>query len=135
MSDTTEMALLAVLNDLIFETKIRSTAQALGVKASIARSVGGLPGALDRIRPALVIIDLNSLGASALDAVGIVRSHAAGSHVIAYVSHVDADLATRAKDAGADQVMPRSLFSTGLPPLISLHCSGPPDGSGRSEPA
>ncbi|MEK7710979.1 MAG: hypothetical protein AAB341_03700 [Planctomycetota bacterium] len=135
MSDTTGKVLLAVLNDLIFETKIRSTAQALGVNASIVRSVGELPGALNRIRPALVIIDLNSLGASALEAVGIVRSHAAGSHVIAYVSHVDADLASRAEDAGADQVMPRSRFSTGLPPLIALHCGGQPGVSGCSEPA
>lgn len=135
MSDTIGNVLLAVLDDLIFETKIRSTAQALGVNASIVRSVGELPGALNRIRPALVIIDLNSLGASALDSVAIVRSHAGGSHVIAYVAHVDVDLARRAKDAGADQVMPRSRFSSGLPPLIALHCGGQPGVPGRSEQA
>ncbi len=116
-----QQTIVAVLNDLIFGTKIRSTANSLGISVSIIGSAAELSVALDRVRPSLVIVDLDSIGASALDVVGIAVSHPCGPHVVAYLSHVNTELATRARDAGASAVMPRSRFSSDLPKLLRYH--------------
>jgi len=114
----TRIVLLWV-NDLIFETKIRSTAQALGVALFSVRNIAALSAELDRARPSLVIVDLNASGADPIEAVATAKTHAAKPRVVAYVSHVDADLAARAQAAGVDEVMPRSRFSTQLPQVLA----------------
>ena len=62
---------VVVLNDLIFETKIRSTAQTLGIETlalrlegTVVRSPAALAAELDGIRPSLLIVDLNTAGGS-----------------------------------------------------------------------
>jgi len=125
--------LVAVLSDLIFETKIRSTAKSLGVAASIIRSAGELPGALDRVQPGLVIVDLDSLGVSALEALNIAVSHSGRPHVVAFLSHVNVEFASRAKGAGANAVLPRSQFSDDLSQMVVRHCLGEPDTPRSSE--
>ena len=117
-----ERSLVVVINDLIFETKIRSTAEALGVRVTILRSTSLLVGELDRLRPSLLVVDLNTAGADAVQAVATGCTHPSKPHVIAYVSHVDEDLARRAAAAGAQQVMPRSRFNTELPRLLASYC-------------
>lgn len=113
------MNVIAVLSDLIFETKIRSTAQSLGVALSVVRSPDSLPGELDRVRPGLVIVDLNAAGWNPIEAVAAAKSHASRPWVVAYVSHVDADVARRGQEAGADEVLPRSRFTTELPRILT----------------
>ena len=111
---------VAVLNDLIFETKIRSTAQALGIENTVVRSLAAFDAELDRIRPSLLIIDLNTAG---VDAVAAGNTHTPRPYVVAFVSHVDQDLAKQATEAGADQVMPRSRFTAELPRILQTHCT------------
>jgi DNA-binding NarL/FixJ family response regulator len=111
---------VAVLNDLIFETKIRSTAQALGIETTVVRSLAAFDAELDRIRPSLLIIDLNTAG---VDAVAAGNTHTPRPYVVAFVSHVDQDLAKQATEAGADQVMPRSRFTAELPRILQTHCT------------
>lgn len=108
---------MAWITDLIFETKIRSTAQSLGVMLATVRSLASLSAELDRSRPTLVIVDLNAAG-DPIEAVTIAKAHASHPRVIAYVSHVDVDLARRAQSAGADEVMPRSRFTNELPKIL-----------------
>lgn len=110
---------VAVLNDLIFETKIRSTAQALGVAVCIVRSTDSLKAALDASPARLVIVDLNTAAPDACAAVAVARAHLSNPRIIAYVSHVDAQLAAKAREAGAHQVLPRSRFHLELPDLLA----------------
>jgi len=110
---------VAVLNDLIFETKIRTTAQALGIETTVVRSPAALAAELDGIRPSLLIVDLNTAG---VDAVTAGNVHTPRPYVVAFVSHVDQDLAKQAALAGADQVMPRSRFTAELPRILQTHC-------------
>ncbi len=111
---------VAVISDLIFETKIRSTAQALGVETTVVRSLDALAAQFEGIRPSLLIVDLNTAGVAAVAAGNV---HTPRPYVVAFVSHVDQDLAKQAAEAGADQVMPRSRFTAELPRLLQTHCT------------
>ena len=111
---------VAVLNDMIFETKIRSTAQALGFETTFASSLAALAAELDGIRPSLLIVDLNTAGVGAVASGNV---HTPRPYVIAFVSHVDQNLAKQAAEAGADLVMPRSTFTAELPRILQTHCT------------
>jgi len=116
------MAVFAYVTDLLFSTKITSTGQSLGAPVKVARGADGLSIALD-MAPAgdggstLVIVDLNASG-DPLEAIRRMKARPAPPRVIAYVSHVQADLAAAAREAGADEVMPRSAFSMNLPAIL-----------------
>ncbi len=116
-SSPTARSVIVLINDLIFETKIRSTAASLGVGAALVKSATDLSAALEAKAAALVIVDLNT-GGDAIEAIRASAGHASHPHVLAFVSHVDEGLATQAQEAGADEVMPRSRFSADLPRLL-----------------
>lgn len=112
---------VVVVNDLIFGTKIGSTAGSIGIDVAKLSGLQGLVEALDRTSPALLIVDLNS----ANDAMAVIeagKQHASKPFVLAYVSHVDTGLAAQAEECGADEVMPRSRFSQTLPELLARYC-------------
>ena len=111
---------VAILNDLIFETKIRSTARALGIDITVVRSVAAFDAEPGGIRPSLLIVDLNTAGVDAVAAGNVLTPR---PYVVAFVSHVDQDLAKQAAEAGADQVMPRSRFTAELPRILQTHCT------------
>ncbi len=117
-SSPTARSVIVLINDLIFETKIRSTAASLGVGAALVKTVTDLSVALDAEAAALVIVDLNTGGSDAIEAIRTSAGHPGQPHVLAFVSHVDQDLATQARQAGADEVMPRSRFNAELPRLL-----------------
>jgi len=118
--------IVVYLNDLIFETKIRSTAQHFGVETAIVRSASDLSAELNRVHPELVIIDLNAAGESARSLIQTAKSSSPSARVIAFVSHVDSALAEVAQAAGADEVLPRSRFTQRLPQLLSGVAGHPP---------
>jgi len=109
---------LVVIDDLIFETKIRSTAAELGVEVRCVKSFAEARMALDGDQPGLVIVDLNSAGGAALEVVKAGASRPQPPRILAFASHVDRELARAALDSGADQVVPRSRFSAELPRLL-----------------
>lgn len=110
--------------DLIFATKIGSTAQALGVPARPARDHKALERRLQGIddgrlnEPVTgVFIDLE-LGQIALEMLGQVKEHDEKIPVIAFGSHVDTEMLRSARGGGADFVMPRSQFTIELPDML-----------------
>lgn len=106
---------VAVLQDLIFETKLRSTAKTLGVPLQVVRSAtGDLPVA------DLYIIDLNT-APEPIETIRRLRLARSTAKIVAYVSHVDEQLATAARAAGASETMPRSRFDRELPRILELY--------------
>ena len=110
--------------DLIFATKIGSTAQVLGVPARPTRDIAALTKRLNcvedgRINEPVtgVMVDLE-LGTSALQMLRQVKEHDAEIPVIAFGSHVATDVLQEAREGGADYVMPRSQFTVELPELL-----------------
>lgn len=111
--------ILAVVEDMIFLSKILETAGKVGVAvepvdpAKVVERVKQLPAQA-------LILDLNHRSGLA---VGLLRSLKAGpatKHipVLGFLSHVQADLAEAVRAAGCDQVMARSAFSAQLPQLL-----------------
>ena len=110
--------------DLIFATKVGSTAQALGYAARPARNLEALQRRLDRVddgRPndpvTAVMIDLE-LGPVGLELLDRTKAHDTAIPVVAFGSHVAVEVLEEARAAGADFVMPRSQFVTQLPALV-----------------
>lgn len=107
--------MLLYATDLIFTSRIGAEARAAGVPFAIARGIESLTTRLDQA-PRLVIVDLDADDAVA--AVAAASDHASRPHILAFVSHVRADLAAAARAAGAREVISRSAFVMRLPALM-----------------
>ena len=126
-------------HDLIFATKIHSTAEALGRVCRPARDEAALRARLDRVDDGkahgaveAVIIDL-TMGEAGLGLIRFAKGHAAGPQVIAYAPHVEAQLLQAAGEAGADQVMPRGAFAAQLPQLLQACSAAVPPVAGSQD--
>jgi CheY-like chemotaxis protein len=112
---------LALTADLLFASRIRATAEAVGVETILVRSADALEKAAAEQRPARIFLDLD---ARAVDLPALIRrlketERTADIELIAFVSHVREDAIAAARAAGADQVLPRSVFVRQLPALIA----------------
>ena len=104
-------AVLALVRDLIFASRITATASARGVAVKLIRD----PAALAAEGNGRLIVDLNRDGA--IDAAGRWKA-ATGGEVVGFVSHVDTATIDRARAAGVDRVLARSRFVEVLPALL-----------------
>lgn len=109
---------LLICNDLIFSTKLFSTAKAVGVTVQGTRTLDALREKLAANPASLLIVDLNTTLLDPYAAIRVAKEQAAGSQIVAYLSHVQVELAAAAKEAGADTVLPRSAFSAKLPEIL-----------------
>ena len=112
--------ILVVVDDLMFSSRISTAAKQLGVDIVFTRTLADV---LDRARslaPALVILDLNARTIDPLAAITALKADRAlhGIRTLGFVSHVDADTITRARDAGVDEIMARSAFTSRLGEIL-----------------
>ena len=112
--------ILAVVDDLMFTSKIRTTAKPLGVSVVFARSSEAALAEMRKAAPALVIFDLNNPRTDPLGTVVAMKGDPALASIptVGFVSHVQTDLIERARQAGIDEVMARSAFTTGLAEIL-----------------
>ncbi len=112
---------LAAVEDLLFRSKISETAEQVGVEAAFPRNPRRLLEALRASPPDLLVLDLNSARFEPLELLRTVGSDAALRNVstVGFLSHVQADLAIAAREAGCDRVMARSAFVENLPRVLS----------------
>jgi len=109
--------ILAIVDDLIFRTKLEAAAAQLGIPLTIASDAGQ---ALRNGQPwSRVLIDLNLSRGDALAIIRDLRATHPGTPVIGYCSHVQHDLQRQALEAGCTTVLPRSAFVQQLPELLS----------------
>ena len=107
---------LALIDDLFFQSKLLETARQVGVAVRVVSNSDALAQAAAAQPPALVLVDLNARQ-GALE--GLARVCAAGpAPVVAFLSHVQTDLAARAREAGCTEVLPRSKFSANLAEIL-----------------
>jgi CheY-like chemotaxis protein len=116
---------LLISRDLFFTSRITGTASALGIEVQV---VGDAQSAAEQVRACsyrCIFIDLADAG---LDIGVFFAGLKGGWHppVIAFGSHVATARLQAAREAGCDEVMPRSRFSTSLPELLRRYCGAPP---------
>lgn len=111
---------VALVEDLMFTSKIRSAAIQLGVPVTFVRSVDTALAFMRAAPPALVIMDLNSRRLDPLGTLAAMKSDAslAGIPIVGYVSHVDAATIDQARSAGLGEVLARSAFAERLGEIL-----------------
>lgn len=114
---------LAVVDDLLFSSKIRATAGAVGRRVVFARDHASIATSISAYKPDLVIFDLDRAELDPIGAIREIRSHDDLKHVklVGFASHVHADLFTQAREAGIDLALARSGFVAALPELLIGH--------------
>lgn len=108
--------------DLIWATRIKGTADAVGVQARPTRNADMLRARLDDSEVAAILLDLDAPDA-AWELLGVLRGPDAGDRersvrVVCWGPHVATDLFERARSLGADDVLTRGAFSNSLPDLL-----------------
>jgi len=112
--------ILVAVDDLLFSSKIRTTAKLAGVELSFARTPGEILDQARTLRPALVIFDLNSAKTSPIETVAAMKGDAglASLRTLGFVSHVHTGIIDAARGAGIDEVMARSAFAGQLADIL-----------------
>jgi PleD family two-component response regulator len=112
--------ILAVLDDLMFTSKIRTAAAQLGVAVTFARSAEAALAEMRKSAPSLVIFDLNSLRTDPLGTVAAMKQDAvlAAIPTVGFVSHVQTDVIDAARRAGVGEVLARSAFTQRLGDIL-----------------
>lgn len=131
-------AVVAVIDDLFFQAKVRTALQHLGLAAEIVPNGGGLRARLQEGgAPALAIVDLTLRSG---DAVSLIRDARAAEHgrsvpILAFGSHVAVEVQKQALEAGASQVVAKSAFAKRLPQLVRHFVPGSAEGGLASAPS
>jgi CheY-like chemotaxis protein len=114
------IVILAVVDDLMFSSKIKTTAKQLGVSVTFARSSDAALTQARAGKPSLVIFDLNNPRTDPIGTIATMKGDAelASIRTIGFVSHVQADVIEAARQAGADEVLARSAFTTRLAEIL-----------------
>ena len=110
------MLILAMVDDLFFQAKIRAVAAPLGVEVRVATTLAQAQAAWPEA--AVAVVDVNRAGADPLAVIRTLRGQRSAVPIIGYGSHVDAGLLAQARAAGCTTVLPRSAFVQQLPRLL-----------------
>jgi CheY-like chemotaxis protein len=115
---------LALVDDLFFQARLAETARKLGVTlktvstgATLVKMLEAAPDGVPGDLPRLVIVDLNARQ-GAVEAIEQLQRSGNPIPVIGFLSHVQTELAERARAAGCKQVMPRSSFTANLSEIL-----------------
>ena len=112
---------LAVVDDLLFSSKIRAVAAGADEAVMFVRNPGGVRAACAEHQPRLVLIDLDRDTLNPIETISMIRGMPAPvPRVVAFGAHVNVDRLRAAREAGADQAMARSAFVAALPGLLGV---------------
>ena len=119
MSKQANKQMLVGVSDLFFTVKIQDSARRALMVCEIVKSKEDL---LEKAKtgPALIILDLNFDGIEPVKMISAIKKmpEAKGTNIIAFVSHIQAELKKEAQNAGCDMVLARSAFSQNLPQIL-----------------
>lgn len=113
--------ILAVVSDLLIETRIEGAAKGLNAAVETA-SAQEAPELIASMGPELVIVDLATPGLEIEALAAAARQ--ARVPVAGFYPHVDVALRRAAKGAGIEHVYPRSRFLRELPRILRARLEG-----------
>jgi DNA-binding NarL/FixJ family response regulator len=107
------MPVLAIVDDLMFRSKIEAAARQLSVEVDVSASVPA------QDKPwSVAIVDLN-LNTDCIEAIRQLRARLPQTPIVAYGSHVETELFEKARAAGCTHVIARSAFVQRLPWILN----------------
>ena len=106
---------------MFFASKIRATAESVGVEVTFLRSIEKLVEKAREVKPALILVDLHN---TKLDSMALAADLKADDELkaiplLGFFSHVHAELQRNAVAAGFDKVVPRSVFARDLGQILT----------------
>lgn len=114
-------SIIAVVDDIFFASKIRGTAEQIGVAVAFPRSADGVSEIIQGDVPSLVICDLHSQKIDPFELARGLKAKEETRHIplLGFFSHVQTELQREAQQAGFDRVIPRSVFASSLSKILS----------------
>ena len=109
---------VALIDDLFFQAKVIETAKHVGVELRICGTPAALVEEIAKQTPRLIVVDLNARS-QPLAAIEQLPASAREIPLVAFLSHVQTDLAAQARAAGCHEVLPRSIFTRDLATILS----------------
>jgi len=112
--------IIALVDDMFFASKIRATAEALGVDISFPRTRELALEKLQEKQPDRIVVDLHN---QRFDPIQFAVEMKASEKVraiplLGFFSHVEVELQRQATTAGFDTVVPRSVFARDLASIL-----------------
>jgi len=122
---------LLVCRDLIFTTKVKETAGALGYRLLVSGDMTSANSTIKASQPRAVFIDLTAGEMATRSAITRYQELAGrDAWFVAFGPHVDVEALAAAKAAGCHLVLPRSKFAAELPAVLHRCYSQPASGNG-----
>ncbi len=110
--------ILAVIPDLMFQSRVREQARALDLRIEVADTMDEAASGLDAL-PELVVLDLHAMGIDAQKVIADAKKRQVP--VLAFGRHTEIDVLRAAREAGVAAVVVRSTFVEDLPQLLREH--------------
>ena len=110
--------IIAVVDDMFFASKIRATAEVLGVNVSFPRSKEAVMEKLTQGQPDLILTDLHNQKIDPLGLAKAIKTQESTVTLLGFFSHVEVELQRNALSAGFDRVIPRSVFARELAEIL-----------------
>jgi CheY-like chemotaxis protein len=119
--------ILALIDDLMFRSKISAAAKGVGVTLGVAGSPEALLERAGTERPSVILIDLDGQRTRPLDAIQRLTADPGLSAIptVGFVSHVHGELIQQARALGIGEVMARGAFAANLPAILGSYEGGP----------
>ena len=113
--------IIAAVDDMLFASKIRATAEHLNVEIRFARSVDALVSAVQENEVTLIVVDLHSQKFDPIALATLLKGddELRSIPLLGFFSHVQTELHREAMRAGYDTVIPRSVFSRDLGKILA----------------
>ena len=112
--------IIAAVDDMIFSSKIRATAEPLAVALKFVSSVEQLMLTAAEQKPDLIVVDLHN---QKIDSVALAKRLKSSDELkavtlLGFFSHVETEAKRAALEAGFDKVIPRSVFTRDLASIL-----------------
>lgn len=111
--------ILAVVTDLMLESRITEQGRALGYDVNVVSTAQAVRDAMVSAPPDVMVLDLQADGLSWEDVVTAAKEGAGGAvPILAYGQHTKPDILRAARDAGCVLAVPRSRLVEEFPALV-----------------
>ena len=113
--------IFALIDDIFFQSKLMETAKHMGVELKAFSSSDAILAALNTANggaPRLIIVDLNARS-SPIETIAAMRARDSKIPLVSFFSHVQTELAQRAREAGCTEILPRSKFTKELAAIFA----------------